>query len=43
MVTVVWAAGGIDIFFSATATQARHRWIAFDQVSKTMQFQQDSM
>ena len=29
MVTVVWAACGIDIFFD-TATQARHRWIALD-------------
>ena len=29
-------------FFLNTATQAVHRWIAFDWVSKKMQFQKDS-
>ena len=42
MVTVVWATRGIDIFFLDTATQAVHRWIALDWVSKKMQFQKDS-
>ena len=41
MVTLVWAARGIAIFYFDTATQAVHRWIALNEVSKSMQFQQD--
>ena len=42
IVTVVWATRGIDIFFLNTATQAVHRWIALDLVSKNMQFEKES-
>ena len=31
-----------DRYFFHTATQARHRWIALDKVSKNVQFKQDN-